>query len=32
MNLDVLAYNNSQSTEFQLICNKLAEQINFTFD
>ena len=28
MNLDVLAYNNSQSTEFQLICNKLAEQIN----
>ncbi len=28
MNLDVLAYNNSQSTEYQLICNKLAEQIN----
>lgn len=28
MNLDVLAYNNSQSTEFQLICNKLAKQIN----
>ena len=28
MSLDVLAYNNSQSTEFQLICNKLAEQIN----
>ncbi len=31
MNLDVLAYNNSQSTEYQLICNKLAEQINLHF-
>ena len=29
MNLDVQAYNNSQSTEDQLICNSLAEQINF---
>lgn len=29
MNLDVQAYNNSQSTEDQLICNALAEQINF---
>ncbi|WP_445716666.1 DUF1801 domain-containing protein [Flavobacterium sp.] len=28
MNLEVQTYNNSQSTEFQLICNKLAEQIN----
>jgi uncharacterized protein YdhG (YjbR/CyaY superfamily) len=28
MNLDVLAYNNSQSTEFQLTCNELAKQIN----
>ena len=29
MNLDVQAYNNSQSTEDQLICNALAEQTNF---
>lgn len=29
MNLDVQAYNNSQSAEVQLICNLLAEQINF---
>ncbi len=28
MNLDVLAYNNSQLTEFQLICNELAKQID----
>ena len=28
MNLEVQTYNNSQSTEFQLICNKLAKQIN----
>ena len=28
MNQDVQAYNNSQSTEDQLICNVLAEQIN----
>ena len=29
MNLDVQAYNNSQSAEDKLICNELAEQINF---
>lgn len=29
MNLDVQAYNNSQSAEVQLICNLLAEQISF---
>ena len=28
MNLDVQAYNNSQSAEDKLICNTLAEQIN----
>ena len=29
MNSDVQVYNNSQSAEEQLICNLLAEQINF---
>ena len=29
MNLEISKYNNSQSTEDQLICNALAEQINF---
>ena len=29
MNLDVQAYNNSQSAEVQLICNLLAEHISF---
>ena len=28
MNLEVQTYNNSQSTEFQLICNELAKQID----
>lgn len=29
MNPEISKYNNSQSTEDQLICNVLAEQINF---
>lgn len=28
MSLEVQTYNNSQSTEFQLICNELAKQID----